>query len=401
MDESAQVGDDASKRAKTEAEELIHQRLLVESRASGSIIGKGGENINKIRAASDTYISFGEKGSASDRVCTIKGKTVEGLAKAISGIIEVLAEAAQQRAERNATPGTDIPVGSPAPIRLLVHKTQVGCIIGKGGDVIKETQKTTGANVHLETEPFPGTTEKMCTVTGSQTQVHDACLAIFSQLAEAPLRPGGVTTLYVPGAAAPPPFGAPPGFPAGLPPPPGGFNPYAAAAPPRGRAPVPGGEKVEKIVIPTVCAGSVIGKAGSVVRMIREQSGVAGFSIADPEPTAPDDRVITITGNPTSIQAAIDIVRKCVENYEPRAGGATPVGFGAAAPTGYGAPPPAGFGAPSGFGAPPAGFGGYPAPNAGYGAPPGYGAPAPQAYAAPPAGAYGAAPTGYNPYGAR
>ena len=43
-------------------------------------------------------------------------------------------------------------------LNLLVPASQCGAIIGKEGCKIKEIRDTTGANVHVSTEPLPGRT---------------------------------------------------------------------------------------------------------------------------------------------------------------------------------------------------------------------------------------------------
>lgn len=49
-------------------------------------------------------------------------------------------------------------------------------------------------------------------------------------------------------------------------------------------------------------AGAIIGKAGTRIRKIRQESG-AGITIDEPLPGA-SDRIITITGQPQQIQMA-------------------------------------------------------------------------------------------------
>merc|ERR1712194_911434 len=80
-----------------------------------------------------------------------------------------------------------------------------------------------------------------------------------------------------------------------------------------------GMSKTEKIVIPTVCAGTVIGKGGSIIREIKMQSAT-NVSVAAPEPTAPNDRVVSITGPAQGIQTAIFLIRQRVESYQPPGG---------------------------------------------------------------------------------
>ena len=80
-----------------------------------------------------------------------------------------------------------------------------------------------------------------------------------------------------------------------------------------------GPPKTEKIVIPTVCAGTVIGKGGSIIRDIKLQSSTT-ITIADPEPTAPQDRIVSISGTGHGIQTAISLIRHRVESYTPPPG---------------------------------------------------------------------------------
>merc|ERR1719397_66238 len=73
----------------------------------------------------------------------------------------------------------------------------------------------------------------------------------------------------------------------------------------------------QKIAIPTVCAGCVIGKGGSVIRDLRAQAQ-CNISIADPEQNSPNERVVTLTGTSQGIQTAIYLIRQLVEQYQPQ-----------------------------------------------------------------------------------
>merc|ERR1712130_1030985 len=86
-----------------------------------------------------------------------------------------------------------------------------------------------------------------------------------------------------------------------------------------GQSPYGGQEeqKLEKIVIPSVCAGIVIGKGGSIISEIKQQSG-CHISIATPEPSAPTDRVVSIKGTKHGIHTAIYLIRQRVDAYHPR-----------------------------------------------------------------------------------
>jgi len=69
---------------------------------------------------------------------------------------------------------------------------------------------------------------------------------------------------------------------------------------------------LKKIAIPTVCAGAVIGKGGTIINDIKGQSGCQ-IRIADPDPASPNERVVTVTGSPQGIQTAVYLIRQRVE----------------------------------------------------------------------------------------
>jgi len=191
----------------------------------------------------------------------------------------------------------------------------VGAIIGKAGVAIKETQSQTGARIQISHEPLPSSTEKTVTITGTPDAIHKAVSRVLTQLAQNPLKSSTKVYPFVPGQHLFPQFGLSPPHAGGygapqlplypsLPPP----NIYSIGA----HAPT----STQKIAIPTVCAGCVIGKGGSVIRDLRAQSGT-NISIADPESNNPSERVVTLTGSAQGIQTAVYLIRQLVEQYQP------------------------------------------------------------------------------------
>lgn len=314
-----------SKKLKMEGDDgLIEIRCLIDNYEASVIIGKAGSNVKRIREESSAFVSILRNDyNAKERVLTLKG-TVEYIAHASELVTTLLLETANARKEGQESDES-------VCLKILHHKTSAGAIIGKGGAIIREIQETTGVRMSLSVETLGASTEKSCSISGTPEQIRAAVSRVVTQLSENPLRPGTHQTLYVPGA----PVG-PPASPYGAPPPgygpPGGYPPHSYGAPPPAAggyyAPPPGGappkwggaqtgpQKTEKIVIPTVCAGTVIGKGGSIIRDIKTQSGTV-VTIADPEPTAPADRVVSITGTSHGIQTAISLIRHRVESYTP------------------------------------------------------------------------------------
>jgi len=72
--------------------------------------------------------------------------------------------------------------------------------------------------------------------------------------------------------------------------------------------------RTEKMVIPSACAGSVIGRNGSIIKDIKTQSGTKISLAADSSPTG--DRIVTITGSIQGIQIASFLIRQRVESQQ-------------------------------------------------------------------------------------
>lgn len=340
------TGDEASKKIKGEdgtevrtSEDLMELRLLIDNYEASVIIGKGGTNVKNVRSESGAFVSILKTDSpvSKERVMTVKGPEL-AICSALNLIVNLLLDSANQR--KQTDPAVPVEADTTYSLKILIHKFLAGSIIGKQGTIIREIQESTKARVQLSNDALPGSTEKTVTITGTPETFLAGATRVVSQLANNPLRTGSSVILYIPGAAVPqsgyaPPFGAPaygaaPQYgappqqqsPYGAPPSPYGApaaygSPYGAP-PPQAGGPAPG-SKTEKIVIPTVCAGTVIGKGGSIIRDIKTQSGTS-ITIADAEPTAPNDRVVAVTGPPQGIQTAIYLIRQRVESYQPPGG---------------------------------------------------------------------------------
>jgi len=76
------------------------------------------------------------------------------------------------------------------------------------------------------------------------------------------------------------------------------------------------GQSRQELAIPTNTAGGIIGKGGSMIRDLRQQSRTF-ISIADPDPANPDERIVTIQGSSEGINHAIILIRQLVEQYQP------------------------------------------------------------------------------------
>jgi len=288
-------------------DDKLETRWLIDNRQVGTIIGKDGSNVIRIRNDANVFISVlrtsspVEKKAQVDRVLTLTG-TPEGIAAGARIVAQIFMQADYERQQKKAAAGGEAAVPSAtADMRLLFQQVQTGAIIGKAGTVIKEIQEQTGVKMRVSNEPIEHSTEKSVTFTGTPEQLHDAIHRVVNQLKANPPRPGTHTVLWEPGAAAQAaygfaPFAAYPGFA------PFGY-PVAQAS----------GGSSQKIAIPLSSAGSVIGKGGSVISDIKVKTGCA-ISLADASAENPEERVATITGTPAGIQHAISLIRQIVES---------------------------------------------------------------------------------------
>jgi len=289
------------------ADGLFEIRVLINNHEGSVVIGKEGSNVKNIRQQTNCYLSVKkvQVPTVKDRILTIKGQP-DGISKALLMISQYLLEANNQR-KQGGEPETQ------HTFKILIHKFIAGCILGKAGSIVKEIQDQSKARVALSTDVLPGSTEKTITVTGTPEALHQACERIVAQMATNPLRAGSTVIQYVPGQVnAFPPQVAAPGF--GVP------NPYYPPAPgfPSPAPVFPGTEaqRTEKIVIPAMCGSMLIGKAGSVIKNIKAQSGTL-ISLAKVDPAVPQDQVVTITGTQQGIQAAVYLIRQRIDSYQP------------------------------------------------------------------------------------
>ncbi|XP_069841647.1 RNA-binding protein Nova-2-like [Dendropsophus ebraccatus] len=169
-------------------------------------------------------------------------------------------------------------------LKVLIPSYAAGSIIGKGGQTIVQLQRETGATIKLSKSKdfYPGTTERVCLVQGTA----EALQAVHNFIAEKVREvPQGATKTDL-GVLIP------------------AQNNVSAE-----RA------KQAKLIVPNTTAGLIIGKGGSTVRSIMEESG-AWVQLSQ-KPAGPNlqERVVTVSGEPNQVQRAIrSIIHKARED---------------------------------------------------------------------------------------
>ncbi|XP_068453550.1 poly(rC)-binding protein 4-like isoform X3 [Clinocottus analis] len=317
----------------------------------GSIIGKKGETVKRIREESSARVNISE-GSCPERIITITGST-DCVFRAFTMITYKLEEDLTALVA-NGTISSKPPV----TLRLVIPASQCGSLIGKGGAKIKEIRESTGAQIQVAGDLLPNSTERGVTISGNQESVIQCVRLICTVILESP--PKGATIPYRPSPSpaalliagnqvyeasdfAPHPlysvaqggldlqqaytlqnqYGIPHSEMAKLhqlsmqq-----GLGPMAPPAP----AIIPGmdssSQTSQELLIPNDLIGSIIGRQGTKINEIRQVSG-AQIKIGS-QLDGTSDRHVTITGTPVSINLAQYLITSCLETAKSTAQAAT------------------------------------------------------------------------------
>ncbi|XP_053117663.1 poly(rC)-binding protein 3-like isoform X3 [Hemicordylus capensis] len=307
----------------------------------GSIIGKKGETVKKMREESGARINISE-GSCPERIVTITGPT-DAIFKAFS-MIALKFEEDINASMTNSTVTSKPPV----TLRLVVPASQCGSLIGKGGSKIKEIRESTGAQVQVAGDMLPNSTERAVTISGTPDAIIQCVKQICVVMLESP--PKGATIPYRPKPASAPIIFAggqvradtilasagnhtvlaqpqpapaftiqgqyaiphpdltklhqlamqhPPFTPLGQTTP--GFPGLDASTP----------TSSHELTIPNDLIGCIIGRQGSKINEIRQMSG-AQIKIANATEGSAE-RQVTITGSPANISLAQYLINASLE----------------------------------------------------------------------------------------
>ncbi|XP_039998553.1 poly(rC)-binding protein 3-like [Xiphias gladius] len=266
-------------------------RLLMHGKEVGSIIGKKGETVKKMREDSGARINISE-GNCPERIVTITGPT-DAIFKAFAMIAYKFEEDIIN--SMSNSPATSKP---PVTLRLVVPASQCGSLIGKGGSKIKEMRESTGAQVQVAGDMLPNSTERAVTISGAPEAIIQCVKQICVVMLESP--PKGATIPYRPKPASTPVI-----FSGGQAytiqgqyaiPHPDHFGRTSAGLDASNQA------STHELTIPNDLIGCIIGRQGTKINEIRQMSG-AQIKIANAMEGS-SERQITITGTPANISLA-------------------------------------------------------------------------------------------------
>ncbi|CAB3407071.1 unnamed protein product [Caenorhabditis bovis] len=315
-------------------------RLLVSSKSAGAIIGKGGDNIKRLRSEFDAHIQVPDSNSP-ERIINVTADP--GVMLDI--MKDILPRLEDAQTDKDA-----------CEVRVLIHQSHAGALIGRSGSKIKELREKCGARMKIFQHCAPGSTDRVLLTSGDLSSCLKMIENVMAELKEIPIK--GPSTPYNPnnyennrahdyggfegsmsgpprsmGKGGPPPRsggygysdgrglgdygyrgGPPQGYQAGTygsagyggpPPPPangyyGGVGGYGTGNQTLTTA---------QVTIPSNLGGTIIGKGGERIARIRQESGAQiTLEAAQGQP----ERIITITGTEHQIHTAQYLLQQCV-----------------------------------------------------------------------------------------
>ncbi|XP_055707531.1 heterogeneous nuclear ribonucleoprotein K isoform X2 [Phlebotomus papatasi] len=145
-------------------------RLLIPSKIAGAIIGKGGQNIQKLRAQYKATVSVDD--------CQGPERTVL-ISSDMESVCNILAEMLKNFEEKEE---------GEIDLRLLIHQSLAGCVIGKAGSKIKELRDKIGSRIKIFSNLAPQSTDRIVQILGKPDHCIDSIKEIVNLVKSTPVR---------------------------------------------------------------------------------------------------------------------------------------------------------------------------------------------------------------------
>lgn len=130
-------------------------RYLCPARKIGSVIGRGGEIVKQLRIDTKSKIRIGETVPGCDeRVITIysvsdETNAFEDSGNYVSPAMDALFKVHDRVIAEDLHGDQDDEGGHQVNAKLLVPSDQIGCVIGKGGQIVQSIRSDTGAQIRI------------------------------------------------------------------------------------------------------------------------------------------------------------------------------------------------------------------------------------------------------------
>uniref|UniRef100_M4CQ05 K Homology domain-containing protein n=1 Tax=Brassica campestris TaxID=3711 RepID=M4CQ05_BRACM len=317
-------------------------RYLCPVKKIGSVIGRGGDIVKQLRMETRAKIKIGEAIPGCDeRVITIYSASDETNAfgddgeKALSPAQDALFKIHDRVAADDARRSEDSSEGEQQAIaKLLVPSDQIGCILGRGGQIVQNIRSETGAQIRIIKDrnmPLCAlSSDELIQISGEVLLVKKALHQIAARLHENPSRTQNLLSSAVAGGYPSGSLMSHAGGPriVGIAPLMGSYGGYKSEAGDFARPlyearrnEPPATDFYIRLVSPVENIASVIGKGGALINQLRQETR-ATIKV-DSARTEGNDCLITISArevfddaySPT-IEAAMRLQPKCSEKIE-------------------------------------------------------------------------------------
>uniref|UniRef100_A0A3Q3MCZ9 Heterogeneous nuclear ribonucleoprotein K n=1 Tax=Mastacembelus armatus TaxID=205130 RepID=A0A3Q3MCZ9_9TELE len=156
-------------------DEMVELRVLLQSKNAGAVIGKGGKNIKALRTDYNASVSVPDS-SGPERILSVNAS--------IDTIGDILLKIIPTLEEYQHYSGIDFD----CELRLLIHQSLAGGIIGVKGAKIKELRENTQTTIKLFQECCPHSTDRVVLVGGKPERVIECIKVILELVSEAPIK---------------------------------------------------------------------------------------------------------------------------------------------------------------------------------------------------------------------
>ncbi|XP_034366416.1 heterogeneous nuclear ribonucleoprotein K isoform X3 [Arvicanthis niloticus] len=156
-------------------DEMVELRILLQSKNAGAVIGKGGKNIKALRTDYNASVSVPDS-SGPERILSISAD-IETIGEILKKIIPTLEEYQHYK-------GSDFD----CELRLLIHQSLAGGIIGVKGAKIKELRENTQTTIKLFQECCPHSTDRVVLIGGKPDRVVECIKIILDLISESPIK---------------------------------------------------------------------------------------------------------------------------------------------------------------------------------------------------------------------
>ncbi|XP_057481435.1 KH domain-containing protein At4g18375-like isoform X1 [Actinidia eriantha] len=315
-------------------------RYLCPGKKIGSIIGRGGEIVKKLRVDSKSKIRVGETVlGCEERVILIYSSSEETNVFDDSDNRVCPAHDALFRVHDRVVADEGSEETLQVTARLLVPSDQIGCVIGKGGQIVKNIRSETGAQIRImKDDHLPHCalgSDELVQISGEARVVRKALYQIASRLHGNPSRSQNMLASATPnvypfGDSIMGPTAGPPIM--GLAPLVGPYGGYLDDGGDWSHSYYSSSRDEEfskdfslRLLCPTSNIGGVIGKGGTIINQIRQESGAV--IKVDSSTSEGDDCIITISSkaffedtiSPT-VEAALRLQPRCSEKVDDDSG---------------------------------------------------------------------------------